>query len=152
MQNSCEWCRLGACIYAQMNRRYRTNTKGHRYYRTSGLGDIKGRTCVALKKPSSPGPTSVGSTGVPCVFSATHPSLSEWMTEEKWEDSSRRLLPSLTVFVEDGLTKLCLNDKAVGRVCFVSGPSLADALVRAEEGLLLETLDWRKSKALPGRK
>lgn len=85
-------------------------------------------------------------------MSVEHPVLTEWMTEEKWDDSSKRLLPSLTIFVEDGQTKICLNDKAVGRVSFVSGPSLVEALSRVEEGLVAEDLDWRKSKAPTGRR
>jgi len=152
MRKMCQACRQGYCALAYANRRQRENNKGHRYYRASGLGDIEGLACMAMKKPTSTAPTRLGSSEDHCAFSSKHPMLWEWMTEEKWDDSSRRLLPSLTVFVEDGSLKVCLNDKALQRVCFVSVRSVDAIWMEIEEGLTLDSLDWRKSKGQSQRK
>ncbi len=107
---------------------------------------------MALKKPSVAARTDSSLNGGVCTFSSLHPSLSEWMTAEVWEDSSKRRLPSLTIFSEDGLVKICVNDKATERVAFVSGPSLREALQSIEDGLTRDSLEWRRSKPVGGRR
>lgn len=82
----------------------------------------------------------------PCELTGAYPHLWEFGTEAAFSDGSHRPLPTLTVFVEDGVWKLCLNDRAEGEIAFTAGATLTDALNALERGLRDGTLDWRKPK------
>ena len=51
-----------------------------------------------------------------------------------------------TVFFEDGVFKVSLNDRPNGRSCFVSSPQLGDALAIANAGIVSGSLRWRSNK------
>ena len=51
-----------------------------------------------------------------------------------------------TVFKEDGVYKIFLNDRPEGRSCAVSHTQLGGALAAAEAGLQAGTLKWRVNK------
>lgn len=88
-----------------------------------------------------------------CPMTAWFPHLWEFGSEATFADGSHRQLPTLTVFAEQGLWKLCLNDRAEGQVAFVSGATLTAALHALEAGLRDGTLDWRRPRksARPGQ-
>ena len=51
-----------------------------------------------------------------------------------------------TVFFEDGVFKVSLNDRPNGQSCFVSSPQLGQALCIADAGIRSGTLRWRANK------
>lgn len=101
---------------------------------------------MALRKPSPVAPTTSLNGVDDSLFALEHPTLWEWLVTPCWEDGSSRLLPSLTIFVENATLKVCLNDKACQRVCFLTSTSIEGLLSEAESALLAGTLDWRASK------
>lgn len=60
---------------------------------------------------------------------------------------------SITIFVDGGKIKLCVNDRPARQSCFVSGDTLMRALEVVEQGLTADSLKWssagyrRRSKA-----
>lgn len=82
--------------------------------------------------------------GVPtCVFRL--PALLEMITLGKWDDGAPRVRGSLSLFWEDGVFKLWINDKDGGRAASVSAASVEDLLLRAEGKLSEDSLDWRRA-------
>lgn len=108
-----------------------------RFQRPSGGGGGK----------ASPG----GELGDPW-FIARFPALAEFLSAVQWDDGKRRVPGSLTLFVEEGLIKTCLNDKDGGNVCFLTADTLEGLLGSLEKGLVEGGLDWRRSKPMGGKK
>ena len=96
--------------------------------------------------PSSSCPLSLSG-----EWPTVYPALVEFLTLGAWEDGSLRLCGSLTLFVDQSLWKLCLNDKDNGRVAFCSGCSVEDVLRTAEEGIVHSVLNWRPAAPKNGR-
>jgi len=80
------------------------------------------------------------------------PEIYHHLVDSVWPDGKARETSSLTVFAEDGLFKVCLNNKAEGFVCFMSGPGFYAVLDALQESLADGSVDWRKSRAAPKRK
>jgi len=51
-----------------------------------------------------------------------------------------------TVFWEDGVFKVAINDRPEGRSCVVSSAELGEAMQIADRGLRSGTLQWRVNK------
>lgn len=51
---------------------------------------------------------------------------------------------TLTLFIEQGCFKLCLNDRPLARSSFVTGRSLTLALDAANVGIANQTIRWRQ--------
>jgi hypothetical protein len=104
--------------------------------------------CEMLRKPVQS--TSVGAAGGYAPGLQTeYPNLADFLCQTSWEDAAgkreSRTPGSLTVFVEMGKVKLCLNDKALMRVGFLSADSMEEALINAERKLGDDSVDWRPS-------
>jgi len=78
---------------------------------------------------------------------ATLPALVAFLADGLWADGTIRVTGTLTVFVESGQWKACLTCRASSRKAFLSAGSLQELLKRADEGLDLDDVDWRKDGA-----
>jgi len=78
-----------------------------------------------------------------CRLAERLPLLIEWLGSARYEDGSIRVLPSMTIFVEPGCLKACLNDRDQSLVAFLSAGSLTGLLDALEAGLAEDSLDWR---------
>lgn len=97
-----------------------------------------------VKKPTLA--VDVGGKSLPVrddVFVKKYPSLMEHMTDEQWDDGSARKPSTFTVFIEQGLFKVALNDKSLERSLYMSGDSLAECLASIEKALKADAGDWR---------
>lgn len=101
------------------------------------MGKYLSRPAAQMPEPSLNEFVTVGDWGT--LF----PALVEFLTLSVWEDGTPRALGTLTLFVQDGLWKVCLNDKDASRIAFVSGKTPDDALGSAEANLASAALDWR---------
>lgn len=106
-----------------------------------------------LKKPE-PAPDRNGCTRMVDggTWAKGLPALCEFLSEGHWDDGSPRVPGSLTLFVDDGLWKVCLSDKDAARVAFVSGQTPTEAFATAEKGLIQGSLDWRAQRVPGGKK
>jgi len=76
-------------------------------------------------------------------FAASYPMLTEYMTCTKWEDDSPRTVSALSLFVEDNVLKLALNDKHNKRSLYVASDSV-EGLFRLMEMLVQTSAPpWR---------
>jgi hypothetical protein len=80
------------------------------------------------------------------------PTLWEYLSLASWDDGSARVTSSLLLFVEDGLCKLCLNDRALERTGWASGVTLEAALSAMDASLADGRMEWRKARAFTGGK
>lgn len=74
-----------------------------------------------------------------------YPALSEYLTTPVWEDGKARITATLLLFVEDGMVKICVNDRANERSLWRAGETVEDALRAIETGLAGGTTGWRRN-------
>ena len=84
----------------------------------------------------------VQSNGSSPVFAENYPHLYRFLAESRKTENFSKT-GSMTVFWEDGVFKVCLNDRPNYRSCFVSDRELAGALRIADRGLGSRGLRWR---------
>lgn len=105
-----------------------------------------------LRRLPPPGAESSGGEPPDRDFKDRFPALFEHLTAARYPDGSARRTCSLSVFCEDAMWKMCLNDRDQNMVLFVTEPRF-DACLEALELLLQEELPpWRKSKQFQGGK
>lgn len=71
------------------------------------------------------------------------PTLYEYLTSRNWADGSARLTTTLLIFVDNGVLRVCVNDRDNNRSAFVTATTLAAALASIETRLCGETMEWR---------
>lgn len=76
-------------------------------------------------------------------FASGYPLVTEYLCTQQYDDGSPRERSALSLFCEDGMLKLALNDKAEGRSLYVSAESLEDALELLERALHATNAPWR---------
>ena len=76
------------------------------------------------------------------VFAENYPHIWRFLKESRRTENFQKT-GCLTVFWEDGVFKVCLNDRPNYRSCFVSHQELAGALRIADRGLRSKGLKWR---------
>lgn len=134
------WC--GQCY---SNKKGRSNYRGHFGYRAPPPMKVESLAMVLKRRDAAA--AAVGSQGklAPSKWGLAHPLLWEMLTQDQWEDGTPRKLATLTIFLDEGLIKLSLNDRAQGLVGFVTGPSVEEALRTLEAQLKDDRVEWRKS-------
>lgn len=80
------------------------------------------------------------------AFSVT-PAVVEYLTAVCYPDGSNRERSTISVFIEDGVVKVCLSDRDQARTLWRSGVSVEDALMALESCVVDGTADWRRSGA-----
>lgn len=94
---------------------------------------------------------SVGGVVSDPVFASSSPALFDFVCVRPDGAPPGFQMSALTVFSEDGLIKLALNDRENDVVCFYSAPTLQEALEGLEDKLSSGEVDWKRSKP-KGRK
>lgn len=140
------------CGYCYENLRGRANHRGHlRCRRRRGVN--RDQRTMALRKPVADAQRlDGGDGGAGGDLAILFPTLFEYVTNGEWDDGSGRQTSSLLLFFEDGLFKVCLNDRALGRTCWATGRSAEGAVMSLEGALASGSNDWRKSKHPSGRR
>jgi hypothetical protein len=80
------------------------------------------------------------------------PTVWAMMVDEAWDDGTARERATLLVLMDGAMVKLWLNDRALGRSCWVSGESLELALNALEDGLFGGSVAWRMTGPAKARK
>lgn len=81
-----------------------------------------------------------------CPLGSRLPALWEFLTLTTWDDGTARETGAITLFLQDGLLKACLNDKDGHVVAFVSAEGLEALLEAMNRGLSEDVLDWRRAR------
>ena len=101
-----------------------------------------------VKRPTdSSGHGSSSEALVDAKFCKDFPLLLTYLTDGRWEDGSARILSTISLSVEDGRWKLCLNDKDLRRSLYFTGDTLQDVFRSVEKALGGSSADWRKWNA-----
>jgi hypothetical protein len=106
-------------------------------------------------RPSAGGGGSAQEVKLDSLIADRFPAIWDYCTSVKWDDGKPRSPATLLLFVEDGLWKLCLNDRARERTAWAAGETVFDCLDAMEANLAAETAVWRRKppdRAGGGRK
>jgi hypothetical protein len=76
--------------------------------------------------------------GIPLVL--------EYLTQTAWEDGKPREVATITIVAEGGSWRVCLNDRAMSRSCWISGETVHKALEALEKALQEDKAGWRATK------
>lgn len=76
-------------------------------------------------------------------FAKKHPLLLSYLQDVSYDDGSSREPSSMSVFVEDGLFKIALNDRDLKRSAYVSADTLSGCMAALEAQLGKGVADWR---------
>ena len=79
-------------------------------------------------------------------FEKDWPYLSAFLKDTQWSDGSLRETGTMLIFVQEGYLKMCLNDRACNRSCFITAPSIDCLFDLAEAGLETDKHEWRTKK------
>lgn len=122
----------------------------------SGAGDVEKQWEVALAFLKRAADKDAKSTSAVSKegesFAKKYAAIMEYLTADKWPEGEERQVSTLLVFSEDGIFKVCLNDRDMGRSLWVSGPSIPDALEALESTLRHGGGEWRASGQFKGKK
>ena len=86
------------------------------------------------------------------AFGADYPLLWEMLTATRYPDGSARRTSSLTIFVDEGMCKVCLNDRDNGLTGWSAARDVLEALGSMEGALAADTVGWRESGATKGKR
>ena len=106
----------------------------------SGMGQFRDR--AGLTRPAGgpvAGPVDEAAAGM-------FPALWEFLVEPPPKGKGTGQTATLTLFMEDGWCKLCLNDRDSGATGWASGRSVLEAAAALEGQLAGGTLDWRRPR------
>jgi len=76
-------------------------------------------------------------------FRSRFATLYSYLVDQVWDDGSTRETSTLLIFLDAGVLKGCVNDRAMGRNLFVAATSLQGLLVAANEALSSDSPGWR---------
>jgi len=81
------------------------------------------------------------------AFASDHPTLWDYLTQLVWEDGTVRRTATLTIFAEDGLLKVCINDRDSARSLWASDETWAGTFEALEALLGDPKAPWRCTNA-----
>jgi len=142
----CPHCVAGTCVYATENRRFRRSNRGHRFYKAPKKWWQVVSKELSMKKPESIVKGSPDGKAEPCDMACRFENLFAFMSDTAWDDGSKRAPGTILMMFEDGQWKVMMNDKALGRLAFVTGRTWEEVLIKAELNARDDSLDWRKAK------
>lgn len=73
------------------------------------------------------------------------PAVVEYLTADKFPDGAARERSVLSIFIEDGRVKACLNDRDGGRTLWRSGDGIEDCVALLDLAITDGTADWRRA-------
>jgi hypothetical protein len=71
------------------------------------------------------------------------PAVTEFLSSECYDDGSRRERSTLMVFRENGVVKVCLSDRDLGRTLWRAADGVETAIMELEQAIVDGTADWR---------
>jgi len=77
------------------------------------------------------------------AFAGDYPTLHEYLFQTAWADGSFRHTSTLSVFTDNGIMKVVINDRDNNRSAFFTGKTWRDIFDKLEAALAGETVDWR---------
>jgi hypothetical protein len=85
-------------------------------------------------------------------FGVQYPCLWEHLSVSQYEGGERRVLSTVTLFVDDGAVKACLNDRDNAVSGWAAGDTVEACLMALEKALRDGTVDWRAAPKQRGKK
>lgn len=138
------WDANGWCPACYSNVKGRGNWKGHKGFRPVRTRTCEGLMSVLRKRDEATAKSPAEARPEDDDLIVAYPCLWEHMAVQRYPDGSPRVLSTVTLFVDGGLVKACLNDRDQGLTAWASGNGLRAVLRALEAGLANDNLDWRQ--------
>ena len=151
----CEVCRYGGycpfCYEGMKARRYHKGHYGYRKAMPRKEDDVSKflRQSGGVNEPEG---ADHRPEGTDTRWVGECPALAEYLFTSRDDQGKIRQRATLLVFYEDGLCKVCLNDRASGASLWRSGESFEAAIRALEHSLQRGDGDWRRSPSVASRK
>lgn len=100
---------------------------------------------VALKRRDTPvgmGPAA-GPVWEDPEFKGDYPYLHSFLFDTQYEDGTKRLTGSVSIFTKGGILTAAVNDNDRRVSAFVKGATWAELLFYVDEGIKSDSLEWR---------
>jgi hypothetical protein len=107
---------------------------------------------MALHKPAASNSAALAEQVGSSAATALWPLVMEMVVEPRYADGSSRVTASLLIFAEDGLFKVCLNDRDCMRSAWATGRTPEAALDALDAALRSDRVEWRTSRPGGGKK
>lgn len=108
---------------------------------------------VVKKRDSVVQPAVAMAPGASSEFALRFPCIQEMLSVVHYPDGEARRTSTFTVFLEDGVAKVCLNDRDNGLTGWASGADALLAMDSLEAMLAADTVVWRAAgQVMRGRK
>lgn len=76
-------------------------------------------------------------------FLRSYPTLAAFLTDTQYDDRSPRTTATILIFCENGILRLCLNDRDNNRSVFFTSETVEGCLICAENALCSNGVEWR---------
>jgi len=76
-------------------------------------------------------------------FAKDYPTLNEMLTATQYGDNQPRQTSTVLIFCENGVLRLCLNDRDNSRSAFFTAETISDVFHAVEDALAANRVDWR---------
>jgi len=132
------------CPFCYENRSCRSNHKNHRWYKHPPHPyTVDPWEYTTMQKPTNTNGTIGGEKPLTGAFLIDYPNVWAYLTDDKWDDGSRRQRATLLIVADGGTLKIWIGDKACNRSAWVTGESLEQAFTVLEEQLTTSSVAWR---------
>jgi len=132
------------CAFCYENRTRRANHKNHKWYQRIPVPFVVTPwEYTIMQKPDTRNGTIGGDKPLTGAFMADFPLTWSYLTDDKWDDGTRRQRATLLIIADGGTVKVWMGDKACQRSAWVTGESLEQAFTILEEQLGTNAVAWR---------
>lgn len=76
-------------------------------------------------------------------FKARYPCLADHLTSSQYDDRSPRQTSTILVFCDNGVLRICVNDRDNNRSVFFTSETVEGAFLAAENAISTNTADWK---------
>lgn len=76
-------------------------------------------------------------------FKMDYPTLSDYLTQDRWEDGKPRITATLSLSVSGGVFVCFINDRDANRSACVEALEFIELLINLERGLKEDLLTWK---------
>jgi len=144
-------CHIRGCLLCYAGRRGRESFRGHFGYRGKSACRRLRNVMGMLKRP-----VVRAAGGVPALLRTSplgksYPALLAFLSDDTWEDGTKRETGTAMLMFGDGLLKLWIHDRnGEGSAALASGEALEDVLAAADDMLATGTGEWRADRGKGG--
>jgi len=76
-------------------------------------------------------------------FEKCYPNLTAHLRDARYEDRTSRVTSTILIFCENGVLRMCVNDRDNNRSVFFTAATVEEAFMKAEDAIATNTAEWK---------